>query len=92
MPVFEDYREQLKSEIADLMNVGGRPAGAITGAMFIKDFVDPKLPWVHLDIAGVAWTEESRPWQPKGPVGVGVRTLAELALSAGDPGWGTAPG
>jgi leucyl aminopeptidase len=84
MPVFADYREQLKSEIADLTNTGGRPAGAITGALFIKEFAGT-LPWVHLDIAGTAWAEEATPYQPKGATGVGVRTLAELALDA--PSW-----
>ena len=79
MPVFDDYREQLKSEIADLTNTGGRPAGAITGALFIKEFAGD-LPWVHMDIAGTAWAEEAKPYQPKGATGVAVRTLAELGL------------
>jgi leucyl aminopeptidase len=81
MPVFDDYREQLKSEIADFTNTGGRAAGAITGALFIKEFTGG-LPWVHIDIAGTAWSEDARPYQPKGPTGVAVRTLAELALDA----------
>jgi leucyl aminopeptidase len=84
LPVFDDYREQLKSEIADFSNTGGRPAGAITGALFIREFTDG-LPWVHLDIAGTAWAEEAKPYQPKGATGVAVRTLAELALGVG--GW-----
>ncbi len=79
MPIFEDYREQLKSEIADMTNTGGRPGGAITAALFIKTFVG-SLPWVHMDIAGTAWAEEGKPYQPKGATGVAVRTLAELAL------------
>jgi leucyl aminopeptidase len=79
MPLFEDYRDQLKSEIADLMNTGGRPAGSITAAMFLKEFTGG-LPWVHMDIAGTAWAEESRPYLPKGPSGVAVRTLAALAF------------
>jgi leucyl aminopeptidase len=79
LPVFDDYKEQLKSEIADFTNTGGRAAGAITGALFIKEFAGD-LPWVHIDIAGTAWAEESKPYQPKGPTGVAVRTLAELAL------------
>jgi leucyl aminopeptidase len=78
MPVFEDYKEQLKSEIADLSNTGGRPGGAITAALFIKEFAGD-LPWVHMDIAGTAWAEEAKPYQPKGATGVGVRTLVELA-------------
>jgi len=81
MPVFDDYKEQLKSEIADFTNTGGRPGGAITAALFLKEFTG-NLPWVHLDIAGTAWAEEPKPYQPKGATGVGVRTLAELALAA----------
>jgi leucyl aminopeptidase len=81
MPVFDDYKEQLKSEIADFTNTGGRPAGAITAALFLKEF-SGKLPWAHIDIAGTAWAEESKPYQPKGATGVAVRTLAELALDA----------
>ena len=83
MPLYEDYREQIKSEIADMVNTGGRPAGACTAAMFVKEFVDD-LPWVHFDIAGTAWAEEARAWQGKGPTGVAVRTLAELAFTSAD--------
>ena len=82
MPVFDDYRELFKSEIADFGNTGGRAGGAITAALFIKEFTGD-LPWVHMDIAGTAWAEDAKPYQPKGATGVGVRTLAELAL---DPG------
>jgi leucyl aminopeptidase len=81
MPVFDDYKEQLKSEIADFTNTGGRPGGAITAALFIKEFAGD-LPWVHMDIAGTAWAEEAKPYQPKGATGVGVRTLVELARDA----------
>jgi len=81
MPVFDDYQDQLKSEIADITNSGGRAAGAITGALFVKEFAGD-LPWVHMDIAGTAWAEEARPYQPKGATGVGVRTLVELASEA----------
>jgi leucyl aminopeptidase len=81
MPVFDDYKDQLKSEIADFTNTGGRPGGAITAAIFLKEFTGD-LPWVHLDIAGTAWAEEAKPYQPKGPTGVAVRTLVELALDA----------
>ncbi|HXH25216.1 MAG TPA: leucyl aminopeptidase, partial [Vicinamibacterales bacterium] len=59
LPVFDDYRELFKSEIADFSNTGGRPAGAITGALFIKEFAGD-LPWVHIDIAGTAWAEEAK--------------------------------
>ena len=85
MPVFDDYKELFKSEIADFANTGGRAGGAITGALFIKEFTGD-LPWVHMDIAGTAWAEDAKPYQPKGATGVGVRTLAELALDA--EAWG----
>jgi leucyl aminopeptidase len=88
MPVFDDYKELLKSEIADFTNTGGRAAGAITGALFVKEFAGD-LPWVHMDIAGTAWAEEPKPYQPKGATGVGVRTLAELALAAA--AWSASP-
>ena len=81
MPTFDDYKDQFKSDIADFSNTGGRPAGAITAALFIKEFTGD-LPWVHMDIAGTAWAEESKPYQPKGATGVGVRTLVELARDA----------
>jgi leucyl aminopeptidase len=81
MPVFDDYKEQLKSEIADFSNTGGRPGGAITAALFIKEFAGDR-PWAHLDIAGTAWAEDTKPYQPKGATGVGVRTLVELARDA----------
>ncbi len=84
LPLVEEYREQLKSEIADFSNTGGRPAGAITAALFLKEFTNG-LPWAHLDVAGTAWSEEARPFQPKGPTGAAVRTLAQLALDA--EGW-----
>jgi len=80
MPVFDEYKELFKSEIADFTNTGGRAGGAITAALFIKEFTGD-LPWAHLDIAGTAWAEEAKPYQPKGATGVGVRTLAELALA-----------
>jgi leucyl aminopeptidase len=79
LPLFDDYRDQLNSDIADMMNTGGRPAGSITAAWFLKEFVGD-LPWVHMDIAGTAWAEEARPYLPKGPSGVAVRTLAALAF------------
>jgi leucyl aminopeptidase len=79
MPVWDDYKELFKSEIADFGNTGGRAGGAITGALFIKEFIG-ELPWVHMDIAGTAWAEDAKPYQPKGATGVAVRTLAELAL------------
>ena len=83
MPLFEEYRDQIKSDIADLLNTGGRAAGSVTAALFLKEFTGG-LPWVHLDIAGTAWAEESKPYLPKGPSGVAVRTLAELAFTSAE--------
>lgn len=82
MPVFDDYRDLFKSDIADFSNTGGRYGGAITAALFIKEFAGD-LPWAHLDIAGPAWAEEARPFQPKGATGAAVRTLVEVARAAG---------
>jgi leucyl aminopeptidase len=81
MPLFDDYKDQIKSDIADMMNTGGRPAGSVTAALFLKEFTGG-LPWAHLDIAGTAWAEESKPYLPKGPSGVAVRTLVELAFTS----------
>ena len=81
LPIFEEYREQLKSEIADFTNTGGRAGGSITAALFLKEF-SGGLPWAHIDIAGTAWVEDPKPYQPKGPSGVAVRTLAELAFTS----------
>jgi leucyl aminopeptidase len=83
LPLFDEYRDQIRSEIADLLNTGGRPAGSITAALFLKEF-SGGLPWVHMDIAGTAWAEENKPYLPKGPSGVAVRTLAELAFTSGE--------
>jgi leucyl aminopeptidase len=84
LPLFDEYKDQLRSEIADMMNTGGRLGGAITAALFLKEFTGG-LPWIHLDIAGTAWADESKPFMPKGPTGVGVRTLVELAFTS--PSW-----
>jgi leucyl aminopeptidase len=81
LPIYEEYFEQLKSEIADMANIGGRPGGAITAALFLKEFTGG-LPWAHLDVAGTAWVDEPKPYSPKGPSGVAVRTLAELAFTS----------
>jgi leucyl aminopeptidase len=81
LPLGKEYRKQLKSEVADLKNVGSdRAAGTITAACFLEEFVD-KTPWAHLDIAGTAWDFTKKSYVPKGPSGVGVRTLLELVLS-----------
>jgi leucyl aminopeptidase len=79
MPLDDDYKEQLKSVYADMPNVGTRWGGAVTAAMFLKEFAEP-TPWVHLDVAGTAWLEETKPYLAKGPTGVAVRTLASLAI------------
>ena len=81
MPLYDEYKDQLRSEIADMLNTGGRFGGAITAALFLKEFTGD-LPWIHLDIAGTAWAEESKPFMPKGPTGVGLRTLVELAFTS----------
>jgi leucyl aminopeptidase len=78
MPLEEDYKEYLKSAFADIANVGGRWGGAITAAIFLKEFAE-ETPWVHLDIAGTAWLDESKPYLAKGPTGIPVRTLIRLA-------------
>ena len=83
LPVYDEYREMMRSEVADIVNAGGRWAGAGTAAAFLREFVKDK-PWAHLDIAGTAWAEERKPFQPKGATGVAVRTLTELGLMA-DP-------
>ena len=77
LPCTDDYKEQIKSQIADIMNTGGtRWGGAINAAMFLKEFVE-ETPWVHLDIAGCAWNEEQKAWLPKGPSGIAVRSVVE---------------
>ena len=83
MPLYEDYAEQLRSEVADMVNSGGRAAGSCTAAMFLKEFAGG-LPWAHLDIAGTAWVDDLKPWQAKGATGVAVRTLAELAFTSNE--------
>jgi leucyl aminopeptidase len=81
MPIYDEYLEQLRSEIADLLNSGGRAAGACTAAAFLREFAGD-LPWAHLDVAGTAWADEAKPYQAKGPTGIAVRTLAELAFTS----------
>jgi leucyl aminopeptidase len=81
LPVEDDYREQIRSSIADIMNTGGsRWGGAITAAMFLKEFAED-TPWIHLDIAGVAWMEDQKPWIAKGPTGTPVRSILEWVRS-----------
>jgi len=80
MPLYDEYFDQIRSEIADILNSGGRAGGACTAAAFLKEFAG-EVPWAHMDIAGTAWAEEGKPYQPKGPIGVAVRTLAELPFT-----------
>jgi len=80
MPLDDDYKDYLKSAFADLANVGGRWGGAVTAAIFLREFADP-TPWVHLDIAGTAWIDDEKPHLAKGPSGVPVRTLINLATN-----------
>ncbi len=81
MPTDEEYREFIKGSFADIQNIGsGKGGGAITGAMFLKEFCGD-TPWIHLDIAGTAWNDDAKPWLAKGPTGVGLRTLVHLITS-----------
>lgn len=77
LPCTDDYRDHIKSQIADIMNTGkNRYGGAISAAMFLKEFA-ADTPWVHLDIAGCAWQDDAKPWQSYGPSGVAVRSILE---------------
>jgi leucyl aminopeptidase len=80
LPLWDEYREILKSDIADLKNSGGRGAGTIAGGWFLREFVDA-VPWVHLDIAGTAYTDGEGAHQTKGPTAVGVRLFTEFILT-----------
>ena len=82
MPLDEEYKESIRSYIADIINSGGRWGGAVTAAMFLKEFAEDS-PWIHLDIAGTAWMEEQKPWIAKGPSGIAVRSLVEFAKGFG---------
>jgi leucyl aminopeptidase len=79
MPLDEEYKELLKSPFADIANVGTRWGGAITAAIFLREFAED-TPWVHLDIAGTAYLDEAQPHMAKGPTGLPVRTLVRLAM------------
>ncbi|MGA7217554.1 MAG: leucyl aminopeptidase [Candidatus Sulfotelmatobacter sp.] len=77
LPLDEEYFEQIRSSIADIMNTGGRWGGAINAAMFLKEFAED-TPWIHLDIAGTAWMDDQKPWISKGPSGIALRSLVEF--------------
>jgi leucyl aminopeptidase len=86
MPMYEDYKEQNKSDVADIKNTGGRKASPITAALFISEFAG-ETPWVHLDIAGTSYLDKPRGYYGKGATGVPIRTLVKLVLTlANDKG------
>jgi leucyl aminopeptidase len=78
LPLDQEYFEQIRSNIADIMNSGGRWGGAVTAAMFLKEFV-ADTPWIHLDIAGTAWIDDNKAWIAKGPSGIAMRSIVEYA-------------
>ena len=83
LPLLEDHHDQIKSKNADIKNIGGRAAGAITAAAFLSNFVE-NIPWVHLDIAGTAWNQEGsllKPYNPPGATGFGIRTIIKFIMS-----------
>ena len=83
MPLGEAYNKLIRSDIADMKNIGGRPGGAIIGAQFIQRFV--RGPWAHLDIAGMAWSSKDAPLTPKGATAYGVRLLDRLVMDHLEP-------
>src|SRR5579864_8895547 len=80
LPLDQEYLDQIRSNIADIMNTGGRWGGASTAAVFLKEFVED-TPWLHLDIAGTAWIDDAKSWIAKGPSGIAVRSLVEFVRS-----------
>jgi leucyl aminopeptidase len=86
MPLFEEYKEYLKSDTADVKNSGGKNGSLVTAGFFLSEFAGG-TPWVHLDIAGTAWTDKDKPYIPKGPTGIGVRLILDyirnLVITAG---------
>ncbi len=82
LPLYDEFHDQIKSTYADIKNIGGRPGGAITAAAFLSNFANG-APWVHIDIAGTAWTQDGtheKSYNPKGATGFGVRTLVKLLM------------
>jgi leucyl aminopeptidase len=84
MPLWDEYREQIDSPIADIKNTGGRPAGSITAGWFLKEFVEDHVPWAHLDIAGTAYRDEPVPYLRKGATGWPTRLFIEWARARAD--------
>ena len=74
LPLVKEYRDNIRSGVADIKNIGGSQGGAITAALFLQEFVE-QVPWAHLDIAGTAFLEKATPYEPKGGTGFGVRLL-----------------
>lgn len=86
LPLYDEYHKQIKSDVADIKNIGGRQGGAITAAAFLSNFVD-NVPWVHIDIAGTAWIQDatiSKSYNPPGATGFGVRTIIEYIINNND--------
>jgi len=84
LPLDKEYSNQIKSDIADIKNVGGKKAGTITAAAFLKEFADGTS-WAHLDIAGTAWGDDAKPYRAKGPTGIAVRTLIKFIEHSAGP-------
>lgn len=80
LPLWDEYFEQLKSDVADMRNIGGRGGGTITAALFLKQFIG-EYPWAHLDIASTDWSASERACIPKGPTGIGTRLLIQYLLN-----------
>ena len=79
LPMYDDYKDQIKSNVADIKNTGGRPAGSITAAQFLAEFTGD-VPWAHLDIAGTYFSDKEKGYVVKGGTGVPTRTLINLAM------------
>jgi leucyl aminopeptidase len=84
LPMDEEYREMITSDIADIKNSAGRYAGTITAGYFLREFAE-ETPWVHLDIAGTAWENERKPYRSKGPTGIAIRTLINYVCNHATP-------
>jgi leucyl aminopeptidase len=80
LPMFEEYFDMIKSDVADMKNTGGRWGGASTAGVFLKEFVNPDIAWAHLDIAGTAFLDKPQKDLIKGATGIGVRTIINYIL------------
>jgi leucyl aminopeptidase len=85
LPMWDDFKELIKSDVADVKNSGGRPAGTITAALFLREFVEG-YPWVHLDVAGTAYTESDLTVIPRGPTGIPMGTFVEFVRGRAEGG------